>query len=154
MVVSITWYAYLILIIISRCGLLGGIRWTGWFCRTIFGLCILYLPVGWNFSHLHNSWSHTFPTQTSLFFDSFCTILLHSLILWFIVSPLSSHSLPLLFYWFLSIIACTWLVYMRLFLPTIDNDSVSVFTYLSWNYIQVTSCTLFLVCLLKWNMIF
>ena len=44
--------------------------------------------------------------------DSFCANLLHSLIMWLIVSSLSPHNLHLLFYGILSILALIWFVLM------------------------------------------
>ena len=61
------------------------------------GLCIYHLFVWSNLSFLHNSQLITLPTQLCLVFYCFCTNLLHSLIMWLIVSSLSPHILHLLF---------------------------------------------------------
>ena len=57
-----------------------------------FLMCIYHLSLWSNFNFLLNSLRITFPTQ--LFVDlSFCTSLLHSLIMWLSVSYLSLHLL-------------------------------------------------------------
>ena len=67
------------------------------FSRTGAGLCI-YLLFEWsNLNFLHISQWITLPTQASLVLYSFCANLLHSLIMWLMVSSLSPHSLHLLF---------------------------------------------------------
>ena len=54
----------------------------------------------------------TLPTPSYLVLYTFCANLLHSVIMWLIVSPLSPHNLHLLFYCVLSILALIWLVLM------------------------------------------
>ena len=61
------------------------------------GLCIYYLLVWSNSNFLRISQWITLPTQACLALYSFCANLLHSLIMWLIVSSLSLHSLHLLF---------------------------------------------------------
>ena len=56
------------------------------FSRTDSGLCIYHLFVWSNLNFLHNSQWITFPTQSCLVLYSFCASLLHSLIMWLIVS--------------------------------------------------------------------
>ena len=96
------------LLIIMRPGLLAGIRWSVFMLkshrslcvslsRTGAGLCIYHLFVWWNWNFLHISQWNTLPTQSCLALFSFCANLLHSLIMWLIVSSLSPHSLHLLF---------------------------------------------------------
>ena len=105
-----------LLLIIMRSGLLAEIRWSVCmlkshrslcesFSRTGAGLCIyhLFLWSNWNFLHI-SQWI-TLPTQSCLALNSFCANLLHSLIMWLIVSSLSPHSLHLLFCCVLSILA-------------------------------------------------
>ena len=58
------------------------------FSRT--GLCIYHLFIWSNLNFLHNSKRIMLPTQSCLVLYSFCTNLLHSLIIWLIVSSLSS----------------------------------------------------------------
>ena len=90
-----------LLLIIMRSGLLAGIRWSVCilkshrslcesFSRTGAGLCIYHLFVwsNWNFLHI---------SQSCFALYSFCANLLHSLIMWLIVSSLSPHSVHLLF---------------------------------------------------------
>ena len=96
----------LLLLIIIRSGLLAEIRWSVCmskshrsFCVSFYrkaaGLCIYHLCVWSNFNFLHISHSIALPTQLCLILYSFCTNLLHSLIMWLIVSSLSPHSLHL-----------------------------------------------------------
>ena len=66
----------------------------------------------------------TLPTQSCLVLYSFCANLLHSLIMWLIVSSLPPYSLHLLFCCVLSILALVWLVLMVLFSAAIRRDSV------------------------------
>ena len=111
---------FLLLIIMS--GLLAGIRWSvcmlkshrSWcvsFSRTGAGLCIYHLLVWLNFNFLHISQWITLPTQSCLALYSFCANLLHSLIMWLMVSTLSLHSLHLLFCCVLSILALYYYFY-------------------------------------------
>ena len=67
------------------------------FTRTGAGFCIYYLFVWSSLNFLHISLWTTLPTQSCLVLYSFCANLLHSLIMWLIVSSLSPHSLHLLF---------------------------------------------------------
>ena len=98
---------FFFLLIIIRSGLLAMIRWSVYmskshwsfsmsFSRTGAGLCIYHLFVwsNWNFLHIFQ-WI-TLLTQSCLALYSFCANLLHSLIMWLIVSSLSPHSLHLL----------------------------------------------------------
>ena len=63
------------------------------FSRTGVGLCIYHLFVCWNLNFLHISQWITLPTQSCLALYTFCANLLHSLIMWLMVSSLSPHSL-------------------------------------------------------------
>ena len=114
-----------LLLIIMRSGLLAGIRWSACilkshrslcksFSRTGAGLYIYHLFVRSNWNFLHISPWITLPTQSCLALYSFCANLLHSLIMWLIVSSLSLHSLHLLFCCVLSILALIWFVLMPL----------------------------------------
>ena len=91
-------------------GLLAGIRWSVCmlkshrslcesFSRTGAGLCIYHLFVWSNWNFLHISQGITLPTQSCLALCSFCANLLHSLIMWLIVSSLLLLLLLLLFYY-------------------------------------------------------
>ena len=112
-----------LLLIIMMSGLLASIRrsvcmlkshWSSCesFSRTGAGLCICHLFVWSNWNFLHISQWITLPTQSCLAWYSFYANLLHSLIMWFIVSSLSTHSLHLLFCCVLSILASIWFVLM------------------------------------------
>ena len=112
------------LLIIIRTGLLARIRWSVCmlkshrslcvsFSWTGAGLCIYHLFVWSNFSFLHISQWITLPTYSCFTLYSFCANLLHSLIMWLIISSLSPHSVYLLFCCFLSILALIWLVLWR-----------------------------------------
>ena len=114
------------LLIIIRSGLLAKIRWSVCmskshrslcvlFSRTGAGLCIYHLFVWSNLNFLPISQWITLPTQSCHVLYSFCATLLHSLIMWLMVSSLSPHSLHLLFCRVLSILALIWLVLMVLF---------------------------------------
>ena len=131
---------FFLLLIIVRSGLLAGIKWSvcilkshrslcELFSRTGAGLCIYHLFVwsNWNFPHI-SQWI-TLPTQSCLALYSFCANLLHSLIMWLIVSSLSPHSQHLLFCCVLSIFALIWLVLMALSCAAIWSDSVSLLRF-------------------------
>ena len=105
---------YFIIIIIIRSDLLAEIQWSvcqnmcmskyhGSLCvsfsRTGAGLYIYHLLVRSDLNFLHISQWITLPTQSCLVLYSFCANLLHSLIMWLIVSSLSPHSQHLLFCW-------------------------------------------------------
>ena len=137
-----------ILLIIMKSGLLAGIRWSVCmlkshrnlcesFSRTGTGLCIYHLFVLSNWNFLHISQWITLPTQSCLALYSFCANLLHSLIMWLIVSSLSPHSLHLLFCCVLSILALIWLVLMALSFAAIRRDSVSLLRFPFLSQVQV-----------------
>ena len=94
-----------------------------WICA---GLYKYHLSVRSNLNFLHIPQWITLPTQSCLVLYSFSANLLHSLIMWLIVSSLSPHSLHLLFCWFLSILALIILVLLALFCAAIRRDSVSL----------------------------
>ena len=81
--------------------------------------------------------STTLPTQSWLALYSFCANLLHSLIMWLIVSSLSPHSLHLLFCCVLSLLALIWLVLMALSCAAIRRDSVSILKFLFLSQVKV-----------------
>ena len=124
------------MLIIIWSGPLGEIRWCGWmskshrsfcvsFSRTGAGLCIYHLFVWSNLNFFHIFMWITLPTQPCLVLYAFCVNLLHSFVMWSIVSSLSPHSLHLLFCWVLSILALIVLVLTALFCAAIRRDSVS-----------------------------
>ena len=105
-----------LLLITIRSGLLAENRWSVYmskshrslymsFSRTAAGLCIYHLFVWSNLNFLHIFQWIILPTQSCLVLYSFCACLLHSLIMWLIVSSLSPHNLHLLFCCILSILA-------------------------------------------------
>ena len=119
------------------------------FSRIGAGLCIYHLLIWSNLNFWHISQWITFLTQSCLVLNSFCTNLLHSLIMWLIVSSLSLHSLHLLFRWVLSILALIWLVLMALFCAAIRRDSVSLWKFPFLSQVQVFSCEMLLLLLLS-----
>ena len=130
----------LFLLIIIRSGLLAEIRWylcmskfhrslCVLFSRTGAGLCIYHLLEESNLNFLHISQWITLPTQSCLVLYSFCANLLHSLIMWLMVSSLSPHSLYLPFCCVLSILVLIWLVLMALFCAANRRDSVSLLKF-------------------------
>ena len=106
---------FFFLLIIIKSGLLAGIWWSVCilkshrslcesFSRTGVGLCIYHLLVWSNLNFLYISQWITLPTQSCLALYSRCANLLHSLIIWLMISSLSPHSLHLLFCCVLSIL--------------------------------------------------
>ena len=92
-------------------------------------LCIYNLLVWSNLNFLNIPQWITLPTQSCLVLHSFCANLLHSLIIWLMVSSLSPHSLHLLFCCILSILALIWLVLMAFFCLTLRRDSASLLKF-------------------------
>ena len=132
-----TFTDFLFLLVIIRSGLLVEIRWSVCiskshkslcvsFSRIGAGLCIYHLLAWSNLNFLHISQWITLPTQSYLALYSFCANFLHLLIMWLMVSSLSTHSLNLLFCCVLSILALIWFVLMALFCAAIRRDSVSL----------------------------
>ena len=148
------------LLIIIWSGLLAEIRWSVCmskshrslcvlFSRTGAGLCIYHLFAWSNLNFLHISEGIPFPTQSCLVLYSFCGNLLHSLIMWLMVSSLSPHSLHLLFCCILSILALISLVLMALSCAAIRRDSVSLFKFPFLSHVQVVSCEMVFISRLK-----
>ena len=148
------------LLIIIKSGLLAGIRRSVCmlkshrslcvaFSRTGAGLCIYHLFIWSNLNFLHISQWITLPTQSCLVLYSFCANLLHSLIMWLMVSSLSPQSLHSLFCCVLSILALIWLVLMALFYAAIRRDSVSLLKFPFLSHVQVLSCEMFFISHLK-----
>ena len=151
---------FFFLLIIMRSGLLAGIGWSVCilkshrslfesFSKTGAGLCIHHLFVWSNWNFLHISQWTTLPTQSCLPLYSFCANLLHSLIMWLIVSSLSPHSLHLLFCCVLSIHALIWLVLMALSCAAIKRDSVSLLKFPFRSQVQVFWCEMLFIRRLK-----
>ena len=116
---------FFFLLIIIRSGLLAETRWSVCTSKSHRNLCVLFsstaaelyiyhLFVCSDLNFLHISQWITLPTQSCLALYSFCANLLHSLIMWLMVSSLSPHSLHLLFCCVLSIVVLIWLVLMVL----------------------------------------
>ena len=119
---------------------LAGIRWSVCilkshrslcesFSRTGAGLCIYHLFVSSNWNFLHISQWITLPTLSCLALYSICANLVHSLIMWLIVSSQSPHSLHLLFCCVWSILALIWLVLMALSCVAIRRGSYYYYYY-------------------------
>ena len=124
--VLFSFFLFFFLLIIIRSGLLAEMRWSVCmskshrslcvsFSRTGAGLCIYHLFVWSNLNFLHISQWITLPTQSCLVLYSFCANLLHSLIMWLMVSSLSPHRLHLLFCWVLSILALIYYLLLSSF---------------------------------------
>ena len=148
------------MLIIIRSGLRAEIRWSVciskshrslWlsFSRTCAGLCIYHLFVWSNSNFLHISQWITLPTQSCLALYSFGANLLHSVIMWLMVSSLSLHSLHLLFYCILSILALVWLVLIAPFCAAIWRDSVSRLKFPFLSHVQVLSSKMLFISRLK-----
>ena len=155
-----SYYYFFFLLIIIKSGLLAGIRWSVCilkshrslcesFSRTGAGLCIYYLLVWSNLNFLHISQWITLPTQSCLTLYSRYANLLHSLIIWLIVSPLLPHSLHLLFCCVLSILALIWFVLMALSCAAIRRDSASLLKFPFLSHVQVLSCEILFISRLK-----
>ena len=136
------------LLITVRSDLLVEIRWfvcmsslCVLFSRTGAGLCIyhLFLWSNWNFFHI-SQWI-TLSTQSCLVLHSFYANLLHSLIMWLMFSPLSPHSLHLLFCCVLSLLALKWLIIMALFWAAIIVIIIinAFLNYPSWLQLWLTT---------------
>ena len=151
---------FFFLLIIIRSGLLAEIRWSVYmsksqrrlcvsFSRTGAGLCVYHLLVWSNLNFLYFSQWITLATQSCLVLYSFCVNLLHSLIMWLIVSSLSLQSLHLLFCCVLSILALVWLVLMALSYAAIRRDSVFLLRILFFSLVQVFSYEMLFINRLK-----
>ena len=115
------------------------------FSRTGAVLCIYHLFVWSNLNFVHISRWITLPTQSCLALYSRCANLLHSVIIWLMVSSLSPHSLLLLFCWVLCILALIWLVLMALSCAAIKRDSVSLLKFPFLSHVQVFSCEILFI---------
>ena len=147
---------FFFLLIIIKSGLLAGIRWSVCilksqrslcesFSRTGAGLCIYHLLEWSNLNFLHISQWITLPTQSFLALYSCCANLLHSLIIWLMVSSLSPHNLHLLFCCVLSILALIWFVLMALSCAAMRRDSVSLLKFPFLSHVQVLSRTIWFI---------
>ena len=108
------------LLIIIRSGLLVEIMWSVCISKSHWSLCVSFSRTGaglrmsaWSdLNFLQISQWITLPTQSCQALYSFCANLLHSLIMWLMVSSLSPHCLHLLFCCVLSVFTLIWLVLM------------------------------------------
>ena len=114
------------------------------FSRRATGLCMCHLLVWSNYNFLYSSQRIILPTQACLILYSFCSNLLHSLIMWLMVSSLSPHNLHLLFCCVLSILALIWLVLIALFYAAIRRNSVSLLRFPYLSRVHVFSCEMFI----------
>ena len=141
---------FFFLLIIIKSGRLAAIRWSVCmskshrslcvsFSRTGAGLCIYHLFVWLNLNFWYITQGITLSTQSCLVLYSFCANLLHSLIMWLMVSSLSPHSLHLLFCWVLSILALIWLALTVLSCAAIRRGSVSLLKFPFPSHVQVLS---------------
>ena len=142
----------LLLLIIIRSGRLAEIRWSVCisksqrslcvsFFRTDSGLCVYHSFLFSSFTFLHISYRITVPTKSCLVLYSFCANLLHSLIIWLMVSSLSRHNLHLLFCCVLSILTFIWLVLILLLLLLWKKPTFHVLTMgflITQLWVQVT----------------
>ena len=87
----------------------------------------------------------TLPTHLSLALYSFSANLLHSLIMWLMVSSLSPYSPHVLFCCILSILALIWLVLMTLFCAAIRRDSVSLLMFAFLSHVNVLLWEMFII---------
>ena len=135
------------LLIIIWSGLLAEIRWSVcmskshrslWvlFSKTGAELCIYHLFVWSNLNFLHIFQWITLPIQSCLVLYSFCANLLHSLIMWLMVSSLSPHRLHLLFCCVLLLLLLLLLLFSPLeFFTSVLADGFS----LEYEWKQVSS---------------
>ena len=119
------------------------------FFRTDVELCIYHLFVCSNFNFMHNSQWITLSTESYRVIYSFCTNLLHSLIIWWMVSTPSPNKLHLLFCCVMSILALIWLVLIALFYAAIRRDYVSFLRFQFLSHSCVFSCEMLLISRLK-----
>ena len=150
---------FLLLLIIIRSGRLAEIKWSVYMSKSQLSLCVILQDWCWvvhipwvrmvNFKLLHNSHWITLLTQSCLVLYSFCANLLHSLIIWLIVSSLSPHNLYLLFSCVLSILTLIRLVLIALFCAAIRRDSVSLLKFTFFYHVHVFSYEMLLISQLK-----
>ena len=120
------------------------------FLRTDSRLCIYHLFVWSSLKFLHNSQWITLPAQSYLVLYSFCANLLHSLIMWLIVSSLSPYNLHLLFCCvFFFNYFCFDIILIALFCAAFRRDSVSLLKFPFLSHVQFLSCEIPLVGLLE-----
>ena len=106
------------------------------FSSTGAGLCRYHLSVWSDLNFLHISLWITLPTQSCLVLYSLCSNLLHSLIMWLMVSSLSPHSRHFLF-------CCElWLFFSFQRYPVVsdwtlsDIHTTSLLIFLYWSLIE------------------
>ena len=153
-------FFFFFLLSIIRSVLLAEIRWSVCtskshrslcvsFSRTGARLCICHLFVWSYLNFLHIFYWITLSTQSCLVLYSFCANLLHSFIMWLMVSSLSPHSLHLLFCCVLSILVLIWWVLIALLCAAIRRDSVSLLRFPFLRHVQVFSFEMLYISRLK-----
>ena len=119
-------------LITIRSGFLVEVSWSC-VCQSLIGVCVCHSPgqlLGCAYticSYGQISISCTSPSEYS-----FCANLLHSLILWLMVSSLSPHNLHLLFCCILSILALIWLVLIGSFCAAISLLKFPFFSHVQF----------------------
>ena len=111
--------------------------------------CIYHFFGRSNLNFLLNSQWITFPTHSYLVLYSFNANLLHSLIMWLMVSSLSPHNLHLLFCCVLSILALIWLIFIAVFYAAIKRNLVSLLSFPFPSLVHVFWCEISLISPLK-----
>ena len=109
------------------------------FSRPDSGWGIYHWFVRSNLNFLHSSQWITLPTHLCLVLYSFFANLLHSLMVWLIVSFLSLHIQHLMFCCILAILPLVWLVLMALFCATIKRDSVFLLKFPFLSHVHLFS---------------
>ena len=150
---------------IIRSGLLAKIGGSVCMSTSHMSLCVSFFRIDAELSKYDLfAWSNSnfcispsaspFPTQSCLVLYYFSANLLHSLIMWLIVSSLSPHNLHLLFSCVLSIISFIWLVLMALFCAVIRRDSIFLLRFPFLCHVQVFLCEMLFISRLKSPSIF
>ena len=153
-------FSFFFLLVIIRSGLQAEIRWSVYMSKSQRSLCVsfswtgvwlgMYRLLAWsNLKFLYISQWITLPTQSCLALYSTSVNLLHSLIMWSILSSLSLHSLHLLFCCVLSILALIWLVFTALSCAAFWRDSVSLLKFSFLSHMQVLSSEILFISRLK-----
>ena len=127
-----SFFFFFFLLTATWCGRLAEIRWSVYISKSQRTLCVSFsgtdsgcaYTICWysqirNF--FHNSQGITLPTLSYLVLYSFCTNLQHSLIIWMILSFLSSQNLHFLFCSVLSILLLCSLSLWRCFMLVLEE---------------------------------
>ena len=140
-------FLFFFLFTITRSGCLAEIRWS--VCISKSQLLVCYSPgcilvfaydtgsYGQIYIHLHNSQWITFPTQFS--FILLCANLLHSLMMWLIISSLLPHNQHLLFSCILSVFAMLFFIIISLEFLVFLLRSRNLFNTYIWIQVVMVS---------------